>query len=142
VNSSLHVCEIQRLQQDLFDHIFLLRGDYLLTKSSLTPPQFIKMPVKSHQRERPCIYMLEVSILPLFLRLFDRILQLFWRYGVFWRRIDNTLVMRKGHEQTIIQNTTQKTKDRVILKYWGWVNVLRSTWVKTSVFVGFMLLDL
>ena len=43
MNSSLHVCEIQRLQQYLFDHIFLLRGDYLLTKNSLTLPQFIKV---------------------------------------------------------------------------------------------------
>ena len=71
MNSSLHVCEdIQCLQQDLHDHVFLLR-DYLLTKTSLTPPQFTKVPVQSHERERPCTYMLGVSILPLFLRLSD-----------------------------------------------------------------------
>ena len=78
MNISLHVCEeIQRLQQDLHDHVFLLRGYYLLTKTSLTPPHFIKVPVQNHERERPCIYVLGVSILPLFLRLFDRILELF-----------------------------------------------------------------
>jgi hypothetical protein len=43
-------------------NIFLLRGDYLLTKSNLTPPQFIKVCVQSHESERPCIYMLGVSI--------------------------------------------------------------------------------
>ena len=51
MNISLHVCEeIQRLQQDLYDHFFLLRGDYLLTKTSLTLPYFIKVPVQSHER--------------------------------------------------------------------------------------------
>ena len=78
MNISLHVCEeIQRLQQDLQEHICLLRGDYLLTKSSLTPPHFIKVPVQSHDRELPWSYVLGVSILPLFLRLFERILELF-----------------------------------------------------------------
>jgi hypothetical protein len=36
----------------LHDHVFLLRRDYLLTKTSLTPPQFINVPVQSHERER------------------------------------------------------------------------------------------
>ena len=38
-------------------------------KSSLTLPLFIEVPVPSHESEQLCICVLEVSILPVFLRL-------------------------------------------------------------------------
>ena len=40
-------------------------GEVLPHKTSLIPPRLIKMPVSSQERERSCICVLEVSILPL-----------------------------------------------------------------------------
>jgi hypothetical protein len=65
LNISLHVGEeIQRLQQDLHEHVFLLRGGYLLTKTSLTPPHFIKVSVPDGQTDRWTDGHGEISILP------------------------------------------------------------------------------
>jgi hypothetical protein len=61
------------------DSIVLTRGKHLrdnisrsgevwVHKTSLIPPPFIEVPVPSQESKRSCICMLEVSILPLFLR--------------------------------------------------------------------------
>ena len=45
--------------------------------TSLTMPLFIKVPVPSQESELSCIYVLGVSILSLFRRIFDKIFKLF-----------------------------------------------------------------
>ena len=63
----------------VMDSIVLTRGKHLrdnisrsgevwVQKTSLIPPHFIEVPVPSQESKRSCICMLEVSILPLFLR--------------------------------------------------------------------------
>ena len=56
-------------------HHFTKRG-------CLTPPLFIEVPVPSQDNDMSCICVLEVTIC-LFQRLFDWILELFWRCGIF-----------------------------------------------------------
>ena len=46
-------------------HHFTIIGEVWAHKTSLTPPLFIGVPVPSKENEWSCIYMLEVSILPL-----------------------------------------------------------------------------
>jgi len=43
---------------------------YIMNKTSLTPPLFITVPVPNQTSDRSCICMLRLSILSLFLRLF------------------------------------------------------------------------
>ena len=66
----------------LHDCIISLRGDVWDHKISLTPPLFIEVPVPSQDNDMSCICVLEVTIC-LFQRLFDWILELFRRCGIF-----------------------------------------------------------
>ena len=46
-------------------HYFSKRGDFFFHKASFTPSLFIKVSVPNQKSERSCIYMLDVSILPI-----------------------------------------------------------------------------
>ena len=70
----------------------------MFTTTSLTLPCFIKVPVQCHNSERPCIWVLGVSILRLCLRLFDKILKLFWQCGIFLFSYFNSVPLQATHE--------------------------------------------
>ena len=55
---------------EILDKIFIIiniRVDVCSHKTSLTPPLFIEVSVQTQESERPCLCVLWVSILPLFL---------------------------------------------------------------------------
>jgi len=53
-------------------------------KNSLIPSRFIEVPVPCWESERSCICVLRISILPLVLRLFGCIVELFRPSGIFF----------------------------------------------------------
>ena len=55
----------------------------LTHKTSLIPPRVIEVPVSSQESGRSCRYVLEVSILPLFLRIYDWTLKLLRQCCIF-----------------------------------------------------------
>ena len=51
--------------ENTHDRIILLRGDVYANKTSLTPPLCIECPVSDKESEQSCIWVFDVSILPL-----------------------------------------------------------------------------
>jgi len=64
---------MRKRQSNLFDDKSVTT-QYIMNKTSLTPPLFITVPVPNQARDRSCICMLQLSILSLFLRFFYYIL--------------------------------------------------------------------
>jgi len=61
----LIICESLNLLACVFLCIFALKGEVLAHKTSLTPSIIFEVPVQCQEIKRSCIYLLEVSNLPL-----------------------------------------------------------------------------
>ena len=57
----------------LHDRIISLKGKVWAHTISVTPSRFIEVSVPSWESERSCIYVLRILSMPLFVRLFHRI---------------------------------------------------------------------
>jgi hypothetical protein len=90
----------------LHGRIISLRGEVWSHKNS-TPPLFIEVPVPSQESERSCIYVIEISILPLSpILIFDfgivltawcSLFFIFLRSIVYWRSYDVLYVLSMGN---------------------------------------------